>query len=123
MLPAAHSRPPQALGSVAEVRVMPREAPVRERRAAQLFEIQAGRLRGRESEMEGQLGAHITLDDIYSAVQRVRDVVVEAETYTPEALHESLRPLMQEMAEAKVRLTEALRQLEEESLNAETERT
>jgi hypothetical protein len=73
--------------------------------------------------MNGQLDAHIALDDIYADVQRVRDVVVAAETYTPEALHESLRPLMQDMAEAKMRLAEALRQLEEASLKTGTERT
>jgi hypothetical protein len=46
--------------------------------------------------MNGQLEAHIALDDIHAGVQRVRDVVVAAETYGPEALHESLRPLMQD---------------------------
>jgi len=70
--------------------------------------------------MNGQLDAHI---DIYARVQRVRDVVVAAETYSPGTLHESLRPLMEDMREAKLRLAEALRQLEETSLNADTERT
>ena len=73
--------------------------------------------------MNGQLEAHIALDDIYACVQRVRDVVVAADTYSPEALHESLRPLMQNIGEAKMRLGEALRQLEEASLNAGAERT
>ena len=73
--------------------------------------------------MNGQLDAHIALDDIYASVQRVCDVVVAAETYSPGALHESLRPLMQDMDEAKLRLAEALRKLEEASLKADKERT
>lgn len=67
--------------------------------------------------MDGQLEAHIALDDIYAAVQRVRDVVVTANTYSPEALHESLKLLAQDMEEAKMRLAEALRQLEEASIH------
>jgi hypothetical protein len=73
--------------------------------------------------MDGQLEAHIALDDVYIAVQRVRDVVVAAETYCPEALHESLKPLMQDMEKAKMKLAEVLRQLEEASIKADTERT
>jgi len=73
--------------------------------------------------MDGQFDAHVALDDVYIAVQLVRDVVVAAETYCPEALHESLRPLMQDMEEAKLRLAAALRQLEEASIKADTERT
>jgi len=72
--------------------------------------------------MDGKLEAHIALDDIYAAVQRVRDVVVGAETYCPEALHESLHPLMQEMAEARVRLEDALRLLEDTSKNPQPDR-
>jgi uncharacterized protein (UPF0147 family) len=68
--------------------------------------------------MDGQLEAHIALDDIYAAVQRVRDVVVAADTYCPEALHESLQILMQEMEEAKVKLAQGLRMLEEDSTKA-----
>jgi hypothetical protein len=79
--------------------------------------------RGREKEMDGQLEAHIALDDIYAAVQRVRDVVVAAETYCPEALHESLKSLMLDMVLAKIRLGGALQQLEEASIRADTERT
>jgi hypothetical protein len=79
-------------------------------------------LKGREK-IDGQLEAHIALDDVCIAVQRVRDVVVATETYCPEALHESLKPLMQDMEEAKMRLAEALRQLEEASFKADTERT
>ena len=73
--------------------------------------------------MDGQFAAHVALDDVYIAVQLIRDVVVEAETYCPEALHESLWPLMQDMEEAKMRLAVALRQLEEASINAEKGRT
>lgn len=73
--------------------------------------------------MDGQLEPHIALDDIYAAVQRVRDVVVAAEAYSPEALHESLKPLMQDMEEGKMRLAEALRQLEEASMKGNTERS
>jgi hypothetical protein len=80
-------------------------------------------LKGREKEMDGQLEAHVALDDVYIAVQLVRDVVVEAETYCPEALHESLWPLMQDMEEAKTRLAVALRQLEEASINLDKGRT
>lgn len=69
--------------------------------------------------MNGQLDAHIALDDIYASVQCVRDVVVAAETYSPGAVHESLRPLMQDMDEAKLRLAEALRKLEEAPLKAD----
>jgi hypothetical protein len=72
--------------------------------------------------MDGKLEAHIALDDIYAAVQRVRDVVVAAETYWPDALHESLVPLMHDMAEARVRLEEALRLLEEASMKAHSDR-
>jgi len=73
--------------------------------------------------MDGQLEAHVALDDVYIAVQRVRDIVVAAETYCPEALQESLRPLMQDMEEAKLRLAIALRQLEEASIKADAERS
>jgi hypothetical protein len=73
--------------------------------------------------MNGQLDAHIALDNIYASVQRVRDVFVAAETYSPGDLHESLRPLMQDMDEAKLRLAEALRKFEEASLKADKERT
>ena len=73
--------------------------------------------------MDGQLEAHIALDDVYIAVQLVRDVVVAAETYCPEALHESLWPLMQDMEEAKMRLAVALRQLEDASSKADAERS
>jgi len=73
--------------------------------------------------MDGQFVAHVALDDVYIAVQLIRDVVVEAETYCPEALHESLWPLMQDMEEAKMRLAVALRQLEEASINADKGRT
>jgi len=83
----------------------------------------AGRRKGRKSKMDGQLEAHIALDDVYIAVQLVRDVVVAAETYCPEALHESLWPLMQDMEEAKMRLAVALRQLEEASSKADAERS
>jgi len=73
--------------------------------------------------MNGQLEAHVALDDIYTAVQRVRDVVVAAETYCPEALHESLKSLMLDMLLAKIRLGGALQQLEEASIKADTDRT
>ena len=73
--------------------------------------------------MDVQLETHIALDDVYAAVQRVRDVVVAAETYSPEALHESLKPLVQDMGEAKMRLASALRQLEEASMKTNTERS
>jgi hypothetical protein len=73
--------------------------------------------------MDGQFEAHVALDDVYIAVQLIRDVVVAAETYCPEALHESLRPLMQDMEEAKMRLALALRRLEEASIKADAERT
>ena len=69
--------------------------------------------------MNGKLEAHVALDDIYIAVQLVRDVVVAAETYCPEALHESLWPLMQDMEDAKLRLVVALNQLEEASIDAD----
>jgi hypothetical protein len=73
--------------------------------------------------MNGQFEAHVALDDVYIAVQLIRDVVVAAETYCPEALHESLWPLMQDMEEAKMRLAVALRQLEEASVKGDAERT
>ena len=74
--------------------------------------------------MDGQPEAHIALDDIHAALQRVRDVVVAADTYSPEALHESLKALMQDREEAQMRLAEALHQLEEaSSLKADTERS
>jgi len=73
--------------------------------------------------MDGQLEAHVALDDVYIAVQLVRDVVAAAETYCPEALQESLWPLMLDMEEAKMRLATALRQLEEASINADNGRT
>ncbi len=73
--------------------------------------------------MDGQLEADISLDDVYIAVQRVRDVVVAAETYCPEALHESLKPLTQDMEEARMRLVEAPWQLEDASIKADAERT
>ena len=69
--------------------------------------------------MNGKLEAHVALDDVYIAVQLVRDVVVAAETYCPEALHESLWPLMQDMEDAKLRLVVALNQLEEASIAAD----
>lgn len=68
--------------------------------------------------MDGQLESHIALDDVYIAVQRIRDIVVAAETYCPDALHESLTPHMQDMEEAKTRLAAALKLLEEASINA-----
>jgi hypothetical protein len=73
--------------------------------------------------MDGRFEAHVGLDDVYIAVQLIRDVIVAAETYCPEALHESLWPLMQEMEEAKMRLAVALQQLEEASINANKGRT
>jgi len=99
------------------------ESSVVKKRATTLLEIRARRLKGRENEMDGQLEAHIALDDVYIAVQRVRDVVVAAETYCPEALRESLKTQMHDMEQAKIRLAEALRQLEEASIKASTERT
>jgi len=87
------------------------------------FKIRPRSSKGRENEMDGKFEAHVALDDVYIAVQLIRDVVVEAETYCPEALHESLWPLMQDMEEAKLRLAVALRQLEEASAKADAERT
>jgi hypothetical protein len=80
-------------------------------------------LRGREGEMDGQLEVHIALDDVYAAVQRVRAVVEAAETYNPEALFESLKPLMLDLEEGKMRLAEARRQLQEVSMKSNTERS
>lgn len=73
--------------------------------------------------MNGSFQAHVALDDVYIAVQLIRDVVVAAETYCPEALHESLWPLMQDMEDAKLRLAVALRQLEEASIDADNGRS
>jgi hypothetical protein len=73
--------------------------------------------------MNGSFESHVALDDVYIAVQLIRDVVVAAETYCPEALHESLWPLMQDMEDAKLRLAAALRQLEEASIDADNGRS
>jgi len=72
--------------------------------------------------MDGQLEGQIALDDIYIAVQRIRDVVSDAETYRPQAMRESLKPLLQDMAEARVRLEKALRLLEEACIKAYSDR-
>ena len=65
--------------------------------------------------MDGQLEAHIALDDWYAALQRIRDVVAAAETYTSSAFQESLRPLWQDTHEAHTRLRSALGTLERET--------
>jgi hypothetical protein len=68
--------------------------------------------------MDGKLESHLALDDVYIAIQRIRDIVVAAETYCPGALHESLAPHMQDMEDAKMRLADALKLLEEASIKA-----
>lgn len=73
--------------------------------------------------MDGQLEAHVALDEIYIAVQRIRDVVVAAETYCPEARHESLKSLTIDMVLAKIRSGGAFQRLEEACIRANTERT
>jgi len=62
--------------------------------------------------MDGQLEAHIALDDWYIALQRIRDVVAAAETYSPTAFRESVKPLWQDTREAQTRLLSALGTLE-----------
>jgi len=65
--------------------------------------------------VDGRLEAHIALDDWYAALQRIRDVVAAAETYTPGAFRESVRPLWQDAHEAQTRLWSALGTLERET--------
>ena len=54
--------------------------------------------------MDGRLEAHIALDDWYIALQRIRDVVAAADSYTPGAFRESIRPLWQDGHEAQTQL-------------------
>jgi hypothetical protein len=65
--------------------------------------------------MDGRLEAHIALDDWYIALQLIRDVVAAAETYTPSAFRESVRPLWLDAHEAQARLRSALGTLERET--------
>jgi len=65
--------------------------------------------------VDGRLEALIALDDWYIALQRIRDVVAAAETYTPSAFRESVRPLWQNAREAQAGLLSALGTLERET--------
>jgi hypothetical protein len=58
--------------------------------------------------MDAQLEAFVALDDWYIALQRIRGVVAAAETYTCDALRESVRPLWQDAHQAQARLRAAL---------------
>jgi hypothetical protein len=62
--------------------------------------------------VDGRLEAHIALDHWYAALQRIRDVVAAAETYTPGAFRESVRPLWQDNCEAQTKLLSALGTIE-----------
>ena len=57
--------------------------------------------------MDGKLQALIALDDWYIALQRIRDVVSAAESYTPAAFRESAGPLWQDTREAQTKLLSA----------------
>jgi hypothetical protein len=65
--------------------------------------------------VEEKLQCHVALDDWHAALQRIRDVVAAAETYTPSAFRESVRPLWQDAHEAQGRLRSALATLERET--------
>lgn len=65
--------------------------------------------------MDGKLEAQIALDDWYAALQRLRDVVTAAESYSPGAFRESVGPLWQDAREAQTRLRSALTTLERET--------
>lgn len=72
--------------------------------------------------MNGQLEGHITRNDIYAAVQRIRNVVSLAETYNREALHKSSSLLMQDMAAARAQLEESLQLFEGAAIRANPDR-
>lgn len=57
--------------------------------------------------MDGKLEALIGLDDWYVSLQRIRDVVSTAETYTPAAFRESVGPLWHDAREAQKKLLSA----------------
>jgi len=65
--------------------------------------------------MDGQLESLVALDDWNVALQRIRDVVAAAETYTSGAFRESVRPLWRDSREAQARLFSALATLERET--------
>lgn len=65
--------------------------------------------------MDGRLEAHIALDDWYAALQRIRDVVSAAESYTPAAFRKSVQPLWLATCEAQKQLGSALGTLEKET--------
>lgn len=65
--------------------------------------------------MDGKLEALIALDDWYIAVQRIRDVVSAAESYTSAAFRESVRPLWQDTREAQKKLLSAFGTIEKEA--------
>ena len=68
--------------------------------------------------MDGQLESLVALDDWNVALQRIRDVVAAAETYTSAAFRESVRPLWRDSREAQARLLSALDTLERETSKA-----
>jgi hypothetical protein len=57
--------------------------------------------------MDGKLEALIALDDWNTALQRIRDVVASAQTYSPAAFRESVGPLWQNTREAQKKLLSA----------------
>ena len=68
--------------------------------------------------MNSQFEALLALDDCYIALQRIRDVVAAAESYTSAAFRESVRPLWQDAREAQARLLSAFAALERETSDA-----
>ena len=68
--------------------------------------------------MDGQLESFVALDDCNVALQRIRDVVAAADTYTSAAFRESVRPLWRDSREAQAKLLSALGALEREASKA-----